>query len=141
MRVAYSIYSVFAYAEISNRSALSQMGVATDPGATMMTSIPYSISSRRKLSEKPSNPCFEAAYAPTNGPPNLPPVELMLMIRPGFPCKERSLPSNGRNAFVTIRTLTKFFGKPLGVLCLSYTAKDAEAMLEQDFCNTPANAC
>ena len=36
-------------------------GVFTGPGATMMTSMPNSISSRRKLSDRPSIACLEAA--------------------------------------------------------------------------------
>ena len=44
----------------SSCSAFSQIGVAIEPGATMMTSMPSSISSRRKLSESPSSANFDA---------------------------------------------------------------------------------
>src|SRR5437899_1665625 len=45
---------------MSTSSALSQIGVFTAPGAMMMTSIPNSISSRRRLSDSPSIACLEA---------------------------------------------------------------------------------
>jgi hypothetical protein len=42
-------------------SLLLQIGVATAPGATMTTSMPNSISSRRSASDKPSMANLEAA--------------------------------------------------------------------------------
>ena len=65
---------------------------------TMMTSMPKSISSRRKLSDMPSKPCLEAAYAPMKGAANLPPIDETMMMRPGGPVSVRSAPSSGRNA-------------------------------------------
>ena len=53
-------YGEFLYGEMSTSSALLQIGVFTAPGAMMMTSIPNSISSRRRLSDSPSIACLEA---------------------------------------------------------------------------------
>src|ERR1044072_5361935 len=41
----------------------SQIGVFTGPGATMTTSMPNIISSRRRLSDNPSSACLEAGEA------------------------------------------------------------------------------
>ena len=68
---------------------------------------PNTISSRRRLSEKPSRPNFEAAYAPVNGPAILALVELMLTILSGVPFLVGSAPRSGRNAFVTIKGPTR----------------------------------
>ena len=65
---------------------------------TMMTSMPNSISSLRKLSAIPSRPCLEAAYAPMNGAANLPPIDDTITMRPGGPVSVRSAPRSGRNA-------------------------------------------
>ena len=45
---------------MSTSSALLQIGVFTAPGAMMMTSMPNSIISRRRLSDNPSIACFDA---------------------------------------------------------------------------------
>ncbi len=52
-----------------------------------MTSIPKSISSRRRLSDRPSRANFEAAYGPRNGAAIFPPTEPMLTILPGAPAQ------------------------------------------------------
>src|SRR6266511_401038 len=35
--------------------------------------------------------------------------------------------------------LPKFFGKPFSILCFSYAPKDTKSLLDQDFCDAPAN--
>jgi hypothetical protein len=85
-----------------NPADFCQIGVTIAPGRMMITSIPNRISSRRRLSENPSKPNFDAAYAPVNGPAIRALVELTLTILPGVPFLAGSVPSSGRNAFVTM---------------------------------------
>src|SRR5215831_14534668 len=89
---------------MSTCSALAQIGVATAPGATTITSMPNGSSSRRKPSDNPSSANFEAAYGERNGTAFLPPTELILTMRPGVPLSVRSVPRSGPNALVVITT-------------------------------------
>lgn len=86
---------------------------------TTMTSMPKSISSRRRLSDMPSMACLEAAYAPMNGAANLPPTDDTMTMRPGGPRKLLSAPSSGRNAYKYTSSLCYSFGSrgqgPLGL--------------------------
>jgi len=55
-----SANGVFRNRSVTPASAFCQIGVTTGPGRMIITSIPNRISSRRKVSERPSRPNFDA---------------------------------------------------------------------------------
>jgi len=96
-----------------------QSGRASEPASSStLTEPPRILSSNPRLGETEVDPSLteiritfdrdmDQGFSWTGGPPDFPPTELILIMRPGFPRRERSPPSNGMNAFETIKTLTK----------------------------------